>query len=373
MLLCGLVVAPLQAAPGERENRGEQLRGLSSESEAKIETSIPGFLANKKINPDRSANDLGWDCLAAGALVEAGNAGAADKLTVVAEQMLQQAVRSRKGDKPIGWSSSIAGRPACVRAERGGDGNGRGQGRDDDRGGIGSCDGTDITYAFQTGLGIACLSRASTLLNRPDFLEAAQSAFAYWDRQRLKAPPCKDCIFYATSDSAADSRLYVRNMNVFMAFGAASLAQATKDERYADAARKAMRSDVWERGQGNRGYLSKLDPLWSSRANEAERIENHSASVALLSVKIGRMLHSDELVAHGLTVWRDWATCDNDRCRKAGCKYWAGDAQQCQATGTAAHCAFRQDDPLAAAQCNQYLSRVPRVPGYGIWAASLEK
>lgn len=64
---------------------------------------------------------------------------------------------------------------------------------------------------------------------------------------------------------------------------------------------------------------------------------------------------------------------NNDRCRKAGCKYWAGDAEQCQATGTAAHCAFRRDDPLAASQCNQYLSHVSRVPGYGIWATYLDK
>jgi hypothetical protein len=376
-VLFACLLLPVQfVAAQEAGGQAAPVRGMSTDLQRSVDASAQRFLNAKKASATRSSNDLGWDCQAAAALAERGTPGALDKLSGIADQMLRSAVLSPKTGKAIGWTSSIA-HPQCLAGAQAGDGDDAadsGEEKNSRRGDgktAGRCGGGQTTYAFQTGLGIACLARASTLLKRPELADAAKSAFAYWDQQRLPNPPCKDCIYYATSDSDSDSTSYIRNMNVFMAFGAASLAQAANDSKAAESARQAMRSEMWETSHGNRGYLSKLDPRWASRKGESERIENHSASVALLSEQIGQMLHSEEIRKHGLQVWRDWASCDNERCRKAGCKYWAGDAGQCQATSTAAHCAFRKEDPLAASQCNEYLSRVPSLPSYGIWASTL--
>jgi hypothetical protein len=381
-LLLAHLLLPMHLAVAQdaAEQRPATSRGVPTDSQQSVDSSIQRFLGAKKANATRSANDLGWDCQAAAALAERGAPGAIDKLSGIADQMLRSAVFSPTTGKAIGWTSSIA-HPQCLASTAsvtaGDDDAEDGKpGKPEKRGGgkaAARCGGGQTTYAFQTGLGIACLARASTILKRPEFADAAKSAFAYWDKQRLPNPPCKDCIYYATSDSDTDETSYVRNMNVFMAFGAAALAQAVNDSKAAESARQAMRSEMWETSHGNRGYLSKLDPRWAAKPGESDRIENHSASVALLSEQIGQMLHSEEIRKHGLQVWRDWANCDNDRCRKAGCKYWAGDAGQCQATSTAAHCAFRKEDPLAASQCKEYLSRVPALPNYGIWASTLAR
>ncbi len=60
--------------------------------------------------------------------------------------------------------------------------------------------------------------------------------------------------------------------------------------------------------------------------------------------------------------------CDNKRCQVADCKVWGGDPLRCQATLTAAHCAFRSVDPRARAKCEEYLTRVKILPTFGIWS-----
>lgn len=334
------------------------MEGLSDGAVQKVQRSAAGFL-RAKVNPDRSANDLGWDCQAAARLTELGLDGAKDRLAGIADELSRDVVRSARTGKAIGWGSSGEQKGACVSSR------GRNRSNIDT-----DCDGGERRlYAFQSGLGMACLARAGALLQRPEYIATAGDVMNYWDRLRLKKAPCPDCIFFPASDSADDDERYVRNMNLFIAFGASQLAAARPDDRaLTGTARQAIKSDVIERRAGNRGYLGRLDPLWTSRKGESERIENHSASVALLLNAMERTLRDPGAGEQAYVTWKDWATCDNKRCMTAGCKYWAGNAAQCTATATAAHCAFRLQDPLARQQCEIYVDKVKSLGGYALWS-----
>ncbi|MDD5177487.1 MAG: hypothetical protein PHQ05_13805 [Sterolibacterium sp.] len=323
-----------------------------------IERSVEGLLRRKKVDTNRSANDLGWDCLAANALLEAGDLRAKDKVQSIAKQMTKIVARSKSNDSPTGWVADIQDK-RCEHGEY-------------DAFGDGTCNSRETTYAFQTGLGIACLAKSSIALHDRSLLVVAKSVITRWQGFMMQNIPCRGCVYYATSDNVNDKDRYVRNMNVFMAFAAASIGVATGEDEFYDIANRAILSDIDERQSGNRGYLGKLDPEWiGNPVHEADRIENHSAAIAVLSTAIGRMLGSNKVIDHGLGVWRDWARCDNKACRNLSCSYWAGNAEQCQATHTAAHCAFRLQDPLAASQCRAYLLRTRSVPSFGVWATLL--
>lgn len=349
LVLCGTLPVPVHAQPA--------LQGLSEAGAQKVRKSAAAFL-RARAREDRSANDLGWDCQAAAQLVELGLPGARERLAGIADELVNDVVRSQRTGKAVGWASSGEQKGACVPS--------RGRDSNVDT----TCDGGDRRlYAFQSGLGMACLARAGVLLQRQDYVATASDVMAYWDRLRMKKAPCPDCVFFAASDSADDDVRYVRNMNLFIAFGASELAAAKAgDQNLSGIARRALQSDVVERRAGNRGYLGKLDPLWTSRKGEDERIENHSASVALLLNSMARTLKDPVAGEQASLIWKDWATCDNKRCRTAGCKYWAGDARQCTATATAAHCAFRLQDPLARQQCDIYIDKVHSVGGYALWS-----
>jgi hypothetical protein len=332
------------------------LSGLSPEATAKVRISIGGFL-RPKVSADRSANDLGWDCQAAYKLAKLEVPGARERLASIADELMNDVVRSKKTEKPIGWTASGGQQFKCVPSQnRSGNVDA-------------NCEGGERTlYAFQSGLGMACLADAGALLKRDDYIRAASNVMSYWNGLRMRKAPCPQCVYFATSDSAADDMRYVRNMSLFIAFGAVELAGATGDSALARAAAQAIESDVWERRNGNRGYLGKLDPLWTARKGENERIENHAASVALLLNSMGASLADPAANEQAYATWKDWASCDNKRCLNAGCKYWAGNAAQCQATATAAHCAFRLQDPLAREQCETYIHKVKSLGGYGLWA-----
>jgi hypothetical protein len=311
-------------------------------------------LVNAEPRRDRSANDLAWECLAAIQLSNLGYEDSKVRLGVLADSMLRLVVRSRRTGKAIGWPSAAKHTP-CMPAK-------------EDSKVPAPCEGSDTVFAFQSGLGIACLSRAGLVLHRSELLDTAKEAMTYWDRLRMSGAPCKECIYFAISDSPTDKDRYVRNVNLFMAYGARELGHATGNVELLSLANKAINSDVWERDHGNRGYLGQLDRLWISRPDEADRIENHSASVALLLNTMAHTMKDTAIDQHALTVWRDWATCVNSRCQTKGCKYWAGNPSQCQATATAAHCAFRLRNDLAQSKCKEFLTRVSKINAYGLWA-----
>jgi hypothetical protein len=344
---------------GESPTTGANLpwADLDSQRRGKVEAEVARFLAPSKVD-DRSANNLGWDCLAAVGLARAGRSGAGARLEAIAKALVAQAVIDPATKRARGWRATLT----SARCTNGGY----------DAFGDGTCNAPDTTYAFQTGLAIACLAQASDVARRPEWRTPAGEAMDHWRERRLPGSVCDGCVTFAASDSAHDAGRYVRNMNLFMAFGAAQSGSIWGERSLVELARNAARADVAEREAGNRGYLGRLDPQWKARATERDRIENHSAAVAVLALEIGRTMSAgDALVQHAATVWRDWAGCDNDRCRTAGCGYWAGDARRCQATFTAAHCAFRPVDPRAAEQCRIYLDQARRLPSFAIWALIL--
>lgn len=327
---------------------------LPAKEQEKVKAAVATFL-RAKVKGDRSSNDLGWDCQAAIALSELGVAGAKERLADIAGELKNDAHRSKRGGKVVGWSATGEKFSGCVEAT--------GPGRNVQS----PCEGANKVYAFQSGLAMACLAKAGTLLNRPDLTLAAAEAMSYWERLRMAKAPCKDCVYFAMSDSDDDSERYVRNMSLFIAMGAAEIGKARGSQQLVELSRKTVASDVAERAGGNKGYLGRLDPLWAAKASEADRIENHSAGMAAVLKDIAAATGDKAIESHALTVYSDWATCNNKRCLTADCHYWAGDPKTCQATHTATHCAFRGQEKLARGQCDAFLTLAPQVSSYGLW------
>ena len=332
------------------------LADLPAALQEKVAKSVDASLQSRSVAPDRSANDLGWDCLAATELGAAGDARAEARLRLIVAELQRDLLASTQG-KPMGWKASVTDAKRCPAGGY-------------DAFGDGSCNPPDTAYAFQTGLGIACLARAAGPLRDPRLLTSARQVLSSWEALAMPKAPCRDCLYFPTSSHANDAGRYVRNMNVFMAFGAASLG-AAGDASAQRVAQRALASELVEQGRGNKGYLGVLDPQWIKSRTEADRIENHAASIAVLARQTAALTGDAEIRRHALAVWQDWAFCSNDRCRSATCSYWAADPARCQATQTAAHCAFRQDDARARELCLQFLGRVEGVGSFGIWAVGV--
>lgn len=348
-----LTCAWLAAQPALAQPIAAMFADLPAGAQERVGASVDAMLKSKSVAKDRSANELGWDCLAATELAAAGDARAAARLRIIVDKLQGDLVKSAQG-KPLGWTATIVDKH-CP---------GGGYDAFQDR----SCNPPDTTYAFQTGLGIACFARASKPLGDPALLATARQVLAAWQSFLLPQSLCRDCLYFQTSSSPNDAGRYVRNMNVFMAFGAASVG-AAGDAEAMQVARRAMASELAESARGNQGYLGVLDPQWiRSKPDESQRIENHAASVAVLAQQMGALTEDPKVQAHAKKVWREWATCDNERCRSATCSYWAADPARCQATQTAAHCAFRSVDARARELCQQYLDKIPAVGSFGVWA-----
>ena len=344
---CGLFAGVARAQPSPL------LADLPAALQEKVAKSIDASLQSRSVASDRSANDLGWDCLAATELAAAGDARAEVRLRLIVAELQRDLLTSAQG-KPMGWTASVTDAKRCPAGGY-------------DAFGDGSCNPPDTAYAFQTGLGIACLARAAGPLRDARLLAISRQVLSSWEAMAMPQTPCRECLYFATSSHANDAGRYVRNMNVFMAFGAASLG-AAGDASAMRVAQRALASESAEQRRGNKGYLGVLDPQWIRSRTEADRIENHAASIAVLTRQAAALTGDAELRRHALAVWNDWALCDNERCRKATCSYWAADPARCQATQTAAHCAFRHDDARARDLCLQYLGRVPGVGSFGVWS-----
>jgi len=333
----------------------DAISDLSTTAQEKVKLSVQGYL-KLDVKPERSSNDLGWDCLAAASLIKHGVESAKGRISKIADRLLSDAVRDSHSGKIIGWTAKSPELSTCEIADAASTSKKP------------NCKGPKATFAFQTGLGIACLSLAGEAINQTNYIKAASDAMDYWKSLIQPIVPCEQCIYFSTSDSAKHDERYVRNMNLFMAYGAAELGRVSGSKEDTELSKKSVRSDIWERKNNNKGYLSRLDKLWQARASEADRIENHSAAVALLLFKLGSTLNEPHLLTKAEVVYKDWATCDNQRCEVSGCKYWAGNPSACQATSTATHCAFREVDELAKMNCEKFLQLVPRVNSYGIWS-----
>ncbi len=328
---------------------------LPADAQTVLQASIRGFLRNSASLASRDAGDLGWDCLAAGSLADAGVPNAAQKLQAIADHLVLTAIPSKSGF--AGWGYQGKSANSCPDGGL-------------DAFGDGTCNSRSTAYSFQTGLGIACLAKAGAIFKHNDYLAMAQDILNYWNSFSIPRTPCPDCIYYWYSDNQNDRGRFVRNVNVFMGFGAAMLGSASGQRGDGAIADKVMRADLSESKSGNRGYLGVADPQWiAKKAEAAQNIENHAAAMAVLIDQVGAVVGSAAYRSHGKSVWEEWATCDNKRCQVAACNVYGGDATRCQATLTAAHCAFRRVDSRADSQCREYLSRAKSVSTFGIWSA----
>lgn len=339
------------AGGAARAGVADALQDLPPEALAKVSASVNVFLSSTRVKDTRSANDLGWDCLAALEMARLGEERALKRIRAISNELAKDALRGADG-KVLGWTASIRDDRRCPAGGY-------------DAFGDGTCNSVDTVYALQSGLALACLAKASKVLQDDKLGDMATESFASWKTFVLPASPCPGCVYFATSNSPNDANRYVRNMNVFVALGGAALA-ANGSEEAASFVQRAMQSEMGERQAGNRGYLGRLDPQWKRSRSEADRIENHAAAVAVSALQMGEWLGTPEYRRYGQEIWMDWARCDNDRCRKATCNYWAADPKRCQATQTAAHCAFRSSDPAARDLCLDYLSRANAVGSFGI-------
>lgn len=183
---------------------------LPEQTQKRFMQSVDGFLRDQKIDPNRSANSLGWDCLAANALLDAGETRARDKVQSIARRMATIVIRSGANGSPIGWAATIQDK----RCDNGGY----------DAFQDGTCNPKDTTYGIETGLGIACLAKASIALGNASLLNMHQ-AFVIG-----KDICCQNhyVLDVSTMQLAITRtiRANIKNMNVFMALGAATLGGA---------------------------------------------------------------------------------------------------------------------------------------------------
>ena len=350
-LLALFALMAATAGGAARAGVADALQDLPADAQAKVTASVNVFLSSKRVKDTRSANDLGWDCLAAIEMARLGEERAIQRIRAISNELARDAVRGADG-KALGWTASIRDDRRCPAGGY-------------DAFGDGTCNPVDTVYALQSGLALACLAKASKVLEDDKLGALATEGFASWKNFVLPVSPCPGCIYFATSNSPNDANRYVRNMNVFVALGGAALA-SVGDAEAGGIAQRAMQSEMGERQAGNKGYLGRMDSQWKRARSEADRIENHAAAVAVSVFQMGEWLGTPEYSRYGLDIWQDWARCDNDRCRKATCNYWAADPKRCQATHTAAHCAFRSSDPAARELCLDYLSRTNAVGSFGI-------
>lgn len=335
-----LLVAALDA----RWSRGGPVSAwtdLPAAAQDLIAVNVRTFLADLRPQPTRSANALGYDCLAATALARAGVAGGKTRALRSVADLLASAMK--RPDGALAWraTSNPVQEAKC------------GLGAWES---FGVCNGPDTAYGFQSGLAVACLAETASLTHDDNLLETAKRSLHYWDELRGAVPGCTGCLYYWESDVPAARHRYVRNLSLFLGFAAATVGRAAGDAALAATARAVARSDIWEERSGNHGYLGRLDPLWQ-RPGEADRIENHTAAVAMLLDAIGRDAGMPAARAAGLAVWRAFATCDNQPCRVNGCDYWAADPLRCDRWSTYSHCAFRKRSRLANRLCREALAR----------------
>ena len=289
----------------------------------------------------RSANSLAIECLTAAELSARGDKAVDAALRLAANALMDAAV---DGGKKPAWGREDADEKSA-RCPTGGF----------DHFGDGTCDGPDAAYAFQSGLATACVVRAGKLLGDAKLSAFGQRALEYWKTRSSMPKDCAGCRYFWASDVEADKNRFVRNTSQFLtlpyaiAEGAPGKVPAVVDE--------SLKAEAWERSRNNRGYLSALDPQWRGKATEADRIENHAASVAVLLRGIEFLTGSSAAADLARWNYETWANCSNDRCVKTGCKYWAGNPQQCATTATYAHCAFRNLIPGAKDKCLAVLNR----------------
>lgn len=292
------------------------------------------------ITADREIDSIAEQCLTAAELLARG-----DKSMTPALQQAAAAVAARTLDPQTpAWGRRAIDNPGTPCTD----------------GGLvsfGTCDPVGTSYAFQSGLAMACLARASKLMGSATYGTLSSRAFDYWTRLSSTPPLCRGCRYFQYSDAAAAKARFVRNTNLFMALPFA-VAQGRRGFTPRPVA-EVLLAEGWERSERNHGYYSALDPQWrgAAHADEIENIDSHTGLMASVTKGIYEMTGNPYAATLALAQYQTWAGCTSSLCQREGCAHWGGDATQCLATVTYVHCAFRQASDAARASCNQLLRR----------------
>ena len=108
----------------------------------------------------RSANDLGWACMAASSLVSNSLIGSREKLELLTDRLSGMVVRDSAGN-PLGWTGGKSSSVVCNSLNN-----------SECRNQVGE------VYGFQTGIAIACLAKAGKILQNKKYLSIAKEVMS---------------------------------------------------------------------------------------------------------------------------------------------------------------------------------------------------
>ena len=295
--------------------------------------------------PDRAANSLAEECLAAAEVFAHGDHSVEKTMRGAADDLLASTIDN--GRKPA-WGRRIEDNKAANCPNGGARDNG-------------TCDPPDTPYVFQSGEAGACIARVAKLTGDAKYAEFMKRANAFWLRNSALHKECNGCRYFWDSDIEANNVRYVRNLNLY---GALPIAISDGRPGYTPpAVAEVLKAEAWEASKHNNGYLSALDPGWGGKnqAWESDRIENHAVGVATILISIYNVTGNEEARKFALNDYNLWATCSNSRCQHLDCRNWSANPDECANTYTYAHCAFRNDSPLARQRCLQVMDKTDRL------------
>lgn len=296
--------------------------------------------------PDRPANSLAEECLAAAEVYAHGDHSVEKTMRGAADDLLASAIDG--GRKPA-WGRRVEDNKAFNCPNGGAKDNGN------------VCDPPDTPYIFQSGEAGACIARVAKLTGDAKYAEFIKRANEFWERNSGHPKECGGCRYFWSSDIEANNVRYVRNLNLY---GALPIAIWQGRPGYTPpVVAEVLKAEAWEASMHNNGYLSALDPGWGGKnqAWESDRIENHAVAVATILMSIYNVTGNEQARKFALEDYTLWATCNNSRCQHLDCRNWSANPQQCVNTYTYAHCAFRNDSALARQRCLEVMEKTDRM------------
>lgn len=325
--------------------RGGEARlgsGLSIQARQKLDGFLDAALTARIDLARRPSASLAVDCLFASELVLRGDARFRPYLDARVRALLAAASRSADGSLTWGLRSNEARSTNCPAGGQTSFGRA-------------ACDPPATAYAFQSGLAMACLGRAAEASRRPDLVAIGNAARSYWLRLATYPGDCGGCVLYPYSDVPADRLRSVRNTNIYLTLGIASLAHAGLDD--GRTVERGLAAEAYERRVGNRGYFGAQDAQWRRNPAERERTENHMAGMAVALLAVHYLTRSPAALDLALWDYAVWRDCRTSACLTRPCSFWGADSDACAVTMTFVHCGFRRLDASARAGCENAIER----------------
>lgn len=232
--------------------------------------------------------------------------------------------------------------------------------------GDGSCNAATTAYAFQTGLAITCLARATISTRDVHYAELGQRILRYW--ASLTTTPCPSCIYFPYSDSVNDRNRYVRNTNVLMGMAAAWLYRATEHQYFADLAIGVLESEAREMRLNNTGYFGVDDPRYASLTKRpSKQMDNHYIYISKGLWDIGHVMKNGTALSLARKALVQWVTCTGADCSRLSCKQWSGNSTQCGSVPHSVAPCFISGEAFLDEHCKRLLPGLVRPNYFQLW------